>query len=256
MRKVAVISTNDNPDYLFYLPVVTEGWFKLGYDVCLFYLGSAENKQLTLALEYVEDIQSNYQHRFTIHFINSIPDIDDVTLIQCSRLFAACFDRSDKTRFITGDVDMLVKKDIFQDNGTIDVYGHDLTGFQHVPMCYVSATAERWAEFMEINGEETVYENMQRIIKAEPIHNTDRKWCTDQEILTKKLNRVFYHSHHRGVEPHGFLPLGRLDRYNWKQPEGEVIDIHLPRKPLERFGDIQPLCGDWFTEYFTRFKSI
>lgn len=258
MRKVAVLSTNDFTDYLFYLPVVTEGWFKLGYDVCLFYLGEADDKRLTLALEYVEDLQKDYNRRFTIHFIKSVEGVDDITLIQCSRLFAACFDTSDKTRFITGDIDMLVKKDIFQDNGTIDVYGHDLTNFGHIPICYISMTADRWAEVMGIDPQTSFYENAQRIITADPSHNSTLnhvKWATDQEIITKLLKPYFYYNHERGTEQGSFLPKGRLDRYNWKYPE-EIIDVHLPRNPLTRFGDIITLCGGWFPEYFNRFKSI
>jgi len=256
MKRVAVISTNDNLDYLFYLPLVIEGWYKLGYDVHVFYHGKTE--PLELSMDVITNLSNKYDRDTDVHFIQSIDGIDDVTLIQCARLFAGYFYRGTDTRIVTSDIDMLVVKDIFLDKGNVDVYGHDLTGFKQVPMCYVSATADRWWNMMGLDEHIDLQANMAMVIRQEPFHNScygHEKWATDQEILTKKLAGQFSYTHERGIEPGSFLPKGRLDRYNWVYPNSELIDVHLPRNPLNEYGKLVTLAGEWFKDYFDKFKA-
>lgn len=252
MRKVAVISCNDNKDYLFYLPVVIDGWFKLGYDVHLFYMGG-------LLPKMTANIPKIHNRNLTVEIIKPINGIDDVTLVQCSRLFAACY-FADDMQIVTSDVDMLVKKDMFTPKGSIDTYGRDLTDW-HYPICYISMSAKKWREVMGIDITESLEANMERIIKAEPWHNSNeswQRWGTDQEIITKKLESVkgFVLHHDRGVDEVTGYPKGRLDRSGWKQPSGEIIDVHLPREPLNNYDKIAPLCGEWFSDYFNEFKKL
>lgn len=255
-RRIAVISVNDNPEYLFYLPVVAQGWHKLGYDVHCFLINGAD---ISLCKKYYNPLI--YGGRISFAILDAVKSIDEITYTQCMRLFAAYNDNlNPEDRLITSDIDMLVCKDIFQDQGTIDTYGRDLTDRQY-PMCYISMTAEKWREVMGIDMNESLEANMERIIKAEPWHNSTldwQRWCTDQEIITKKLETVkgFVYHHDRGVDPVTGYPTGRLDRAGWKQPQGEIIDVHLPRNPLQNYDKIAPLCGDWFPEYFNEFKKL
>lgn len=256
MNRVAVISTNDNLDYLFYLPIVIEGWYKLGYNVHVFYHGNTE--PLDLSTDVITELSHKYNKDTDVTLIQSIDGIDDVTLIQCSRLFAGYLYRGTDTRIVTSDIDMLVIKDIFLDKGNVDVYGHDLTGFKQVPMCYVSAFADSWFNMMGLDEHVDLHTNMAMVIRQEPYYNSvhpHERWATDQEILTKKIAGSFAYNHERGIEVGSFLPKGRLDRYNWVMPNSELIDIHLPRNPLNEFGKIVHWAGEWFTEYFTKFKE-
>ena len=260
MGKIAVISTNNNNDYMFYLPVVVEGWYKLGYDVLLFTDGDCLLSKKSPLSKAFEKINAFYPERTAqIYPFKGITGIDSVMLTQCSRLFASYFVEPE-TRIITSDIDMLVLKDIFIDNGSIDTYGRDLTNW-HYPMCYISMPSKRWREVMGISLSETLEENMERIIKAEPFHNSSeqwQRWGTDQEIITKRLESVkgFVFHHDRGVDPETGYPLGRLDRSGWRIPTGDIIDVHLPRDPMNNYYKIAPLCGDWFGDYFKSYFEL
>ena len=256
MRKIAVISTNDNRDYLFYLPIVVEGWYKLGYDVLCFYYGSTE--PLSLSFDTIVNLSDKYNHDFELVPITNLYDIDEVTFIQTSRLFGGYIYRDENTRLVTSDIDMLVVKDIFADKGQLDVYGHDLTNREQVPMCYVSATGKRWFDMMNIDIHQTLEQNIAMQIRLEPYYSSGeghKKWCVDQEILTKRIHSAgFVYHHDREIEPGSYLPKGRLDRNGWRMPN-ELIDVHLPRNPLTEFGKLVHLAGEWFPDYFNRFKE-
>lgn len=255
MRRIAVISTNDKRDYLFYLPVVVEGWYKLGYDVLCFYCGKTE--PLELSTDVIIELSNKYNHDFDLVLFTDTCGIDEVSFIQTSRLFGGYVYRGQDVRLITSDIDMLVVKDIFDDKGQLDVYGHDLTGYQQVPMCYVSATAQRWYDIMGIDEHQSIEQNIAMKIRNEPFYTGEgwQRWSVDQEILTKRLKSSgFYYDHAREIEPGSYLPKGRLDRSGWRMPN-ELIDVHLPRNPLTEFGKLVHLAGEWFPEYFNKFKE-
>lgn len=249
--KIAVISTDNNDDYLFYLPVVAEGWFKLGYDVHVMHpIGVTSNPKYKIISDFISHLKSEHNRLFIIKeygFTNT----DPITTVQSSRLFAAYY--YDSETLITSDADMLVKKDIFTSDG-ISVYGHDITNYEQIPMCYVSMNAYMWRAVIGIDRRYSIESNMERIITSEPLYHEENKWCTDQEILTKSiLKHKSHNSIKRGIEPGSFLPLGRLDRYGWKHPAGDVIDVHLPKTPELNYNKIAPLCGEWIYDYFNKY---
>ncbi len=254
--KTAVVSCNNNSDYLFYLPCVCESWFKLGYHVALMKPNNFEVSQYTL--EVIQTLTDKYNCEFTQISFNLIEGIDEVTLTQCSRLFAAYHLEG---KIITSDIDMLVMKDIFKGFGSMDVYGKDLTGEHpnsHYPMCYISLDAHKWRELMDIDRTSTLEFNMQKVIKQEPWHNSEvqaERWCTDQEIVTKRLLECkgFVYHHDRGIDPNTGYPYGRLDRANWTYPN-EIIDVHLPRNPIGKYHMIAPLVGEWFQDYYNKWQ--
>lgn len=252
MKRIAVISTNNNNDYLFYLPVVVEGWFKLGIDVFLLKTSDALLPYATMSiLKYIGNCYP--ERRLLTTTIPDIEGVDSITVTQCSRLFAA-YHLDKDYRIITSDIDMLVTKDIFDDKGLIDCHGRDLTDW-HYPICYISMTRDRWIDVMGIDLHETFEANIKRTIKAEPWHNSAewwQRWGTDQQIITRKLEAIkgFVFHHDRGTDELTGYPKGRLDRSGWNTPTGDIIDVHLPRNPLNEYNKIAPLCGDWFDNYF------
>lgn len=258
MRKIVALSSNNNDDYLFYLPIVVDGWFKLGYDVFLFYMGDESEPKFQYARATITRLMGESDNTFSYYKLSSIEGIDDVTVTQCSRLFASYLFKN--CRIVTSDADMLVMQDIIQNESNIEVYGHDLTDRVHFPMCYVSMYSPYWRDVIGIDANQTLEHEMEKVIKAEPWHKSNvwhEKWGTDQEILYKKLRNRWYVSHDRGVDPTTSQPKGRLDRYGWRQPQDAIIDVHLPKDPLNNLDKILPLINEpILIDYCNGYKEL
>jgi hypothetical protein len=121
--------------------------------------------------------------------------------------------------------------------GAVTCWGHDLTAFKHYPICYVSARARDWLELFGLGPADTMASAMEKFLARWPGYFAApaARWTIDQDALTDCIDAWrgqagrSYVGQWRGVEPDTFLPLGRLDRYDWRYPAGEILDCHLPR---------------------------
>lgn len=222
MNKYVVISTNDNPDYYQYVPYVIKAWNKLGWKVITFLRGDKSKLQKLIDgqnIFYYLDGKSKYR---------------DETLVQCSRLFAACL--IENGLLMTSDGDMMPCSDYWKPNpDTITCYGHDLTGYNHYPICYIAMRAEVWRTTMEINSGDNVLNAMESLLdkyEQASSNNWEQWWQVDQDIITEKLKGKTLDSIIRGKNNIiTDLAKGRIDRYNW-QGSFDVenpIDAHMPR---------------------------
>lgn len=221
MRKIAVLSTNNNPDYYNLLPLACESWRKMGYETFVITVGLPGNiyDQLHLACRG--------------WFLNeeSIDGVKDSTLAQIYRLFAYkhC---NDNDILITTDADMVIAQDIFTHDvsqGQIVSYGYDLTGRSEIPICYVRATAAKWRELM---GEFTIPEKAYS-------ERWEDYWSVDQQLLTQQareygMDRITFID--RGNQNKHGLPTGRWDRFDWAHIPDSIIDVHIKR-------------GNWDAQY-------
>jgi hypothetical protein len=215
MNKYVVISSNKNPDYEFYVPIVKWAWKQFGWDI------------ITL-------------RPFSLNGYR------EETVTQVMRLYAADYLQGDAL-LMTSDADMIPLSDYWQPLLTdITCYGHDLTGYIHQPMCYVAMLASKWREVMSLTG--SIYNDMTRDLaetKAKS-DNWSEWWQVDQDILTDNLydawswtcgNSVLLKEKRplvkidRGIEPGSHLPYGRVDRAGMKWVQ-EHIDFHAPKDPL------------------------
>jgi len=222
MNKYVVISTNDNPDYYQYVPYVIKAWNKLGWKVITFLRGDKSKLQKLIDgqnIFYYLDGKSKYR---------------DETLVQCSRLFAACL--IENGLLMTSDGDMMPCSDYWKPNpDTITCYGHDLTGYGHYPICYIAMRAEVWRTTMEINSGDNVLNAMESLLdkyEQASSDNWEQWWQVDQDIITEKLKGKTLDSIIRGKNNIiTDLAKGRIDRYNWNGTFDveNPIDAHMPR---------------------------
>lgn len=215
MKKTAILSTNDNTDYLSYLPYVQEAWNRIGWNTLTFYLGN-------------HNLISTDTNR--IIYIDPIIGYRDSTVVQVSRLFA---NKYIDGMIMTSDMDMMPLRDFWHpQEDKITCYGADLTRFIHVPICYIAATKQLW--------DTIIYENsIEEVIVKYCKPNAEKFedfWFTDQLIVTDRLDghkdRIDIHRSHEGS-----LAYGRIDRYKWdltKSSNTYKIDCHLPR-PFNQF---------------------
>lgn len=201
MNKYIIISSNKNPDYEFYVPIVKWAWKQFGWDViCL--------------------------RPFTLNGYR------DETITQVMRLYASDYLKGDAL-LMTSDADMIPLSDYWQPALTdITCYGHDLTGYVHQPMCYVAMLSSKWSEVMNLTG--NMYNDMRRDL-AETKAKSDswsEWWQVDQDLLTDRLSRVNVAKVDRGIEPGSHLPYGRVDRAGMKWVQ-DPIDFHAPKEPTK-----------------------
>jgi len=202
--RYVVISTNDKPAYSWYVPIVQWAWKQFGWE--------------TICLRPF--ILNGYREE---------------TITQCVRLYAAnMFNGDPSTILMTSDADMIPMSDYWNPNeNKITVYGHDLTGYQHTPICYIAMSANKWRDVMHLTGE--MYADMKIDLANSKAKSSVKNewWQVDQDIITERLSHHEYVRVDRGIEPGGHLPLGRMDRYGMKYPAGPMIDFHAPHNPTE-----------------------
>lgn len=214
MKKTVVLSTNDNPDYLNYLPYVQEAWNKLGWETLTFVLNST-------------DFLS--QPKNEIILLSSSGEYRPETAVQVIRLLAGHYVK--EGLIMTGDVDMIPMANYWHPTiDNITVYGHDLTGRSQYPICYIAMSAERWREIIP-------EKSLDELLSKYPNAKSDdfyKWWGVDQEIVTERINTLKRKDELILVD-RGFtngLAKGRIDRADWERtinsPE-QKIDAHMLR---------------------------
>lgn len=256
MRKFVVISVNENPEYIFYIPLVTWAWKKLGWIPIVQIVNT-----IRTPLIIKDEITMNF---------NQQAGYRSETVAQMARLYAACGNFEMNDYIMTSDVDMLPLSDYWKfDPDKITVWGHDLTGYQHMPICYIGMKVSRWIEVMGLTS--TNYNHMlQRDLDSMPNAKSEdqvKRWVVDQDLITERINAVQFEKEfiHRGVYENGY-PIGRVDRSAWTLKHDTFIDCHMPRvlnasmekaKLLNLILKVWPEEDfRWFDKYSEQFSSL
>lgn len=274
MKKIIVLSVDENPKYLYTLPLVVWSWIKFGWTPLII-----QNLKPS-ALDFLvgRTISALGKVRGTI--IQNIPGYRPETIAQVSRLYAAVF-TGENTYVMTGDADMMALSDYWNpaDNEKITIWGHDLTDYQQVPICYVGMKTKVWRETMVIRSSDIqglMERDLEIIGGAKENDEQVNRWCSDQRIITAFLKasdkeKIFID---RGVYETGY-PIGRIDRSAWgyytntgsRMHTSELIDCHLPHdiytngdsfaKVLKMLMQVFPKDNfDWFIEYTKNFIDL
>lgn len=213
IKKTVVISTDDNENYISYLPYIQQAWNLLGWDTLTFYLG---NKR----------IQSTNNNN--IIYINPITGYRDCTVVQTYRLFG--YQYIEDGIIMTSDVDMMPLSDYWKpDINNVTCYGYDLTYYKQIPICYIAANKKNWKDIIQENSVEQLLEKS-HFAKS---NNFDEWWFTDQLIITKKILEYKLKPYliNRGFSRYN-LAIGRIDRVAWdltRNNDDYKIDAHMPR---------------------------
>lgn len=254
MKKYIILSVNDNPSYLFYVPLVVWAWRKFGWDPIVFFVG-LDNQPPLFGLAFHEQLYINEGWK-----VFSVPGYKSETIAQVSRLYAACVSDG---YLMTTDADMLPLSDYWlPDENKLLVYGRDLTDY-HYPICYIGARSAIWSQVMDIQTRD-FYEHIKRDLRHQ-----DNMWGLDQDIITEKINNSKFTPERidRGTDKRTGYPLGRVDRSNWRLDHDVLIDAHLPhdiltneasfKKVLELLHTVWPKEDwSWWITYTKEFKKL
>lgn len=263
MKKHIVLSVNDNLKYLYYLPLTAWAWRKFGWDVIGF-VSEPHDK----AWELITNTCSENGISGTIHAVYAIDGYTSETIAQVSRLYAACVKDG---YLMTGDIDMIPLSDYWKfDENEITTWGHDLTAYQHYPICYVGMPSTRWIEVMGLRNDDfntLMKEDLDSMPNAK-CSDSVKRWVVDQDLITQRLNDTQFKkiSVERGAYRNGY-PIGRVDRSAWTLNHEVFIDAHLPHDVLknqESFKKVMDLLHKnwpkedflWFVNYTKEFKKL
>lgn len=255
MRKHIVLSVNENPKYLYFLPLTVWAWRQFGWEPIVFFAGLDHQPPIfDIAVR-----NSIYLHEGNKAFL--IDGYKSETIAQVSRLYGACV--ADGT-IMTGDIDMIPLSDYWKPEwDKITTYGRDLTDY-HYPICYIAMDSARWMQVMDIKSSD-YNEHLKRDLKQQ-----ENMWTLDQDLITKKL--LSFGKEHithidRGTDPRTCYPIGRVDRSHWTLNHDVFIDAHLPHDILsnpQSYNKVMELLHKiwpnedftWFENYHNEFKKL
>lgn len=261
MRPIAILSTNNNPAYLFALPMVVQSWHIQGWDTEV--ICCSVPPPVIQLLEFYSPASANYTAVKNMNYSS----VNKALFTQCVRLYWPV-DKIAQNRYcVLGDADMFIGSSFLnRDFDKVNVFGHDLTGYSQIPMCYVGANIQNWKIIM---GEQGMAQDLLQYAKPES-NVFYESWGADQDILTGKLRRYGFsriNFINRGTDPaNAGLPLGRLDRHNWQYPKTEVHDCHLlrPAYDEENYNKLYAMAQHiykredwaWLPAYYREFKKL
>lgn len=230
----AVISTTYSDTYLFFLPIVTYCWNKLGVDVICFMpfqnrWDDLQDKRDMDKLELIETTMKGFGGKYQLPMFYA-PDYKQATYAQCLRNFGACLDLPEDELLCTSDVDMLVfKKPPYND--CLTVWGGDLVPQGQFPECYITGTVNQWREAFNLNGK-TYQQAIDELLgEDECEHYRGNRWSRDQELAHDCISKV----------PHSLVPrsngqnqfaqhrLDRDDSFILDRLNLDNVDYHMNR---------------------------
>lgn len=229
MKKYVVVSTNNNPDYYFYLPYIERAWNSYGWDVCCMITDDVNIDNL------------RYSNPKTV--IIRLPNIEGLrteSIAQAGRLYAANY-FDENVLLMTSDIDLLPLSDYWKPK-YIDctVYGHDLTWHSFYPMGYIAMRGMEWKHKMGLS--ETKSDMLRDAKEFEHLAyapDWEQWWNWDWTMITARLKP--YAEHITFIDrgqiniAGATLAKGRVDRYNWEetQKQPDWIDAHCENNNVQ-----------------------
>lgn len=250
MKKYIVLSVNENQDYLYYMPITCWSWAKLGWTPVVFFEGrfsddlDEDEPNLNAYVNELFDLSNSGPFNGIILRINKdeVPGYRSDTITQISRLYASRFNSfKPDDLLMTGDIDMLALSNYWNPNPSgVTVYGHDLTGFTHHPICYISMSAAKWENVMKFDRMLDAHQSIKRDLDTLPqAKDPDfyKYWFSDQDLITQRLKEYGTDNIdfiNRGQYSNGYAK-GRVDRGSWTLEHDQFIDCHMHRDLFKAF---------------------
>jgi len=244
-RRYAIIASDVNLNYAFYLPFVCEAWKALGFKPVL--LLSEEHDWVDAPAQRFALKQC--QGRADVIFVRGVDGFRTSTVMQTCRLLAAAdkmFD--DACYLVTTDVDMIpLSEELFapaNDAFAVHIYSADAyrplnEGLPpKFPMCYLGANASTWREVMGIGDMDVSVATKKALAGRADSWNNDEDYFASRIFpleLTSSLKPVAPGSYAWGkvqlIERGGWQPMARqrLDRERWVWGDGKFLDCHGQR---------------------------
>lgn len=251
--KAIISSTYDN-NYLYFLPIVTWCWNKLGVDVVCFMplaVPSIDSKERVGKMYWMADALAKLELKIQLEFFVA-PEHKEATYAQCARLYGGCLDLPEDEVLITSDCDMAVLHlpDNVRNPEPFAIFGSDLVPDNQYPMCYASGSVRAWRRAMRLeygatseNPNEGMYLKIRTyqemldslLSEIEAEHFRGNYWGKDQETLFNSLQGR-NHVKIQRAKPQTQFATRRYDRddaYILERLDYGAIDFHMNRPGYE-----------------------
>lgn len=270
MKRLAVLSTDNNPGYHFYIPITEWAWNKLGWDIALFHTSDCNDIVLhgntkCYTIPNIEGVRTNTLAQVVRHFVSDVLPKEDYIMVQ--------------------DIDLIPLRPYEPDLTEATIWGWDITGRSFIPVHYTGMTGAKWYEIMDCTGD--LKADMEREMKANGrAYETEweKYWDADWDILTKK---VLAHKDQFTFIDRGMVqlaehktPRGRVDRYSievakdgsysWGKTRNhpELIDMHceshnpssyekwknIREVLVSVFGEIPEWMDAYVADHYSKYK--
>ena len=222
-----ILSSNDNPEYLDFWPIVSEAWINIGVTPILFYTGEKK-------------FEGNNIYNFNIENINT------AFLAQNIRLLAPAIFPNDVC--IISDIDnMPLSKEYFQENisnfsgDEFIIYRPDATTEDMISIMWNAAKGSVWSDIFDVKDIDNIYNKIKSWYPAN-YSIRGNNWYFDQKTLKKYIEEYEKKDYSKIVrlndESAGFC---RLNRSNYSiffnkfyDYEKNYSDFHMPR-PYKKY---------------------
>jgi hypothetical protein len=266
----AVVSTDYNDKYLWYLPLTVWAWNKIGYDVICFMPYENTGNTFMHVSKTLTELPKGFNN---VIYNFKAEEHKAATYCQVSRLLACCLDLPEQEQLVVSDIDMLFfSKDYIKPASwaIIDVYGADLVPPNQFPMCYLSGTVQTWRALL---GEKKTYqEYLDEIVGVIECENfRGCQWSLDQDLIHRlitKSEQVDFVGHNRtnGQNQFATRRYDRDDSYILDRLSPDTIDFHMNRPGYEdaNFEKIMAILiyhypnenFEWIINYNHQYKTL
>jgi hypothetical protein len=266
----AIISTTFHDNYLFFLPITTYSWNKLGVDVVCFCPNifdslSADENSSRGRSDVVSDVLKAQKLNCDL-YVFECPKNKEATYAQCSRLYGGALDLPDDEILITSDIDMAV----FEIPPHADVafhftvFGADLVPEKQYPMCYISATKKDWRSSLRV-GYKTVQQCLDELLGHIDCENMrGNYWGKDQETAFDCISDAILVNRSNGQNQFATRRLDRDDSFLLERDMSDVMDYHMNRPGFDNIETIVQVFRnkypednhDWMIEYAAAYKAL
>jgi len=232
-----IVSSNENPYYLDFWPIISKVW--------------KEKFNITPVLGLISDEESEFQESEygIVKKFKSVNGIDTGLQSQIVRLFLP---KMLNGYCLISDIDMIpLSVKYFEDcanyltENNIVIYSSDhpeCLAKNEYPMCYVSSHSESFKNILKLDLD---WEPFVLLMK-----NRNQGWSTDQKYLFEKVNEFNSHTNNAVLLKRGWseMQCKRIDRGLWyydsvKVSEGHYIDSHSLRPYTQYSEEINKLIN-------------
>ena len=241
-----ILSSNDNPNYIQFWPIVSEAWSLMGVEPILIYTGE---QKLNLKGNVINFFSKNIDSSFVAQ---------NIRILYPSLL--------DGNTCLVSDIDNLpLSKKYFLDSvlsfndDSFIIYRPDACPPNMISMMWNAASSSTWKEIFNIDSEKNLEKNLKKwYTKKYAIEGT--AWYTDQIKLRKYVNKFSKKNKSRIVELDdtelGFFRFNRnrLEKhFNMIQenPNLEFTDFHMPR-PFNEYEELINKVFDYHRKHIIK----
>lgn len=260
LNKKVIFSTDDNPVYYFFMPIVSKLWTKMGYHPHVFIVGNENMWMSNVQKQLVLNASLSMGADVTIlnsEIVQKSREFDGYNLsamAQISRLCSPCWpEAKNSDYYLTSDIDMLPlnKNWLNQQELSKSIHLFYANGYDHsrYAICYLGMNVDMWKKVIGIETKNIYVQLMNILNELKRNSPQQQQWSHDETFFFRQIKKFplyprMCHMIDRKIYKNptvagdggggaipAFLPIDRLDRSNWlfNGNIGNYVDAHCKR---------------------------